>query len=88
MFVVNELIHTIIQSQCSRLQRLQFCRSLLLLYSFSIVFTIEVVSYLAFQISSYYTRRGRGNLFVLITTAISIAISVSILAVYVNDIYA
>ena len=43
---------------------------------------------MAFHISAYYTRKGRGNLFVLINATISFSLSVSILAVYVNDIYA
>ena len=49
---------------------------------------VQIVTYISYQISSYYTRKGRGNLFVLINATISFALCFSILAVYVNDIYA
>lgn len=52
------------------------------------VFDVQIVTYISYHISSYYTRKGRGNLFVLINETISFALCFSILAVYVNDIYA
>ena len=53
-----------------------------------ILFDVQIVTYISYQISSYYTRKGRGNIFVLINATISFALCFSILAVYVNDIYA
>lgn len=46
------------------------------------------MSYASFRISNYYIRKGKGSNWVLLNSTFSSALCTSILATYVNDIYA
>lgn len=49
---------------------------------------IQIITYIEYEISSYYARKGNRYILVLVNSTFSFAVCLSILTVYVNDIYA
>ena len=48
----------------------------------------QVITYVEYEISLYYIRKAKGSILVLTNSTLSFALCLSILVVYVNDIYA